>query len=52
MSKKKSTPMTPNDAARIQRHADKNETNGEFKSRVQSAAAKNVNQGKVPAKKS
>jgi hypothetical protein len=51
MSKKKSTPMTPQDAARIQGHADKSGTNQGFKERAQSAGDKNANKGKMPAKK-
>ena len=34
-------PMTKEDAARIQSHADKTGTNQDFKSRAQSAADKN-----------
>ena len=41
--------MTPSDAARIQGHADRTDTNQDFKGRAQSSAATNVNQGKVPA---
>ncbi|MDP2316758.1 MAG: hypothetical protein Q8P41_27935 [Pseudomonadota bacterium] len=50
MSEKKSTPMTPQDASRIQSNADKTGTNQGFKERAQSAGDKNANQGKVPAK--
>ena len=39
MSKK--TPMTPDDAARIQSHADRTGTNPDFKARAQRAAAGN-----------
>ena len=47
----KPTPMTPEDAARIQSHADKTGTNEDFKKRAQSAGDKNaagpaVNKGK------
>jgi hypothetical protein len=48
MSDKKTTPMTPKDAARIQSDADKRGTNQGFKERVQGAGARNVNEGKVP----
>ena len=51
MSEKKSTPMTPQDASRIQSNADKTGTNQGFKERAQSAGDKNANQGKVPGKK-
>jgi len=37
------TEMTKDDAQRIQRHADKNDTNQDFKSRAMSAADKNEN---------
>lgn len=37
--------MTPEDAARIQSHADKTGTNQDFKAKAQSAAAKNQQQG-------
>ena len=50
MSKDKKTPMTPDAAARIQGHADRNNTNQDFKERAQRGAAQNVNQGKVPPK--
>lgn len=38
---KSKNPMTPKAAARIQSHADKSGSNQGFKSRAQSAAAKN-----------
>lgn len=47
MSDKKTTPMTPQDAARIQGHADRSGTNQGFKERAQGAGDKNANQGKV-----
>ncbi len=49
--------MTPEDAARIQSHADKSGTNQDFKARAQSAADKNAAQkgqqdgGQQPGKK-
>lgn len=51
MSDKKQTPMTPEDAARIQGNADKTGTNQGFKERAQGAGDKNANQGKVPPTK-
>ena len=39
------TPMTPKDASRIQSTSDRTGTNQDFKSRAQSAAAKNGNGG-------
>lgn len=42
MSKNKTpTPMNPNDARRIQGHADRNGRNQDFKSRAQRAGARN-----------
>jgi hypothetical protein len=41
MSKDKKTPMTPADAARIQGHADRTDTNPDFKGRAQRGAANN-----------
>ena len=38
----KPTPMTPEDAARIQSHADKTGTNQDFKKRAQSSGDKNA----------
>lgn len=40
----KPKPMTQEDAARIQSHADKTGTNQDFKSRAQSAADKRANE--------
>lgn len=40
-SNAKSTPMTPEAAARIQSHADRTGTNQSFKAAAQRAAAKN-----------
>ena len=37
----KKTPMTPDAARRIQSHADRTDTNQDFKGRAQSGAAKN-----------
>lgn len=51
MSDKKESPMTPQDASRIQSNADKTGTNQGFKERAQSAGDKNANHGKVPGKK-
>lgn len=51
MPEKKSTPMTPQDASRIQSTADKTGTNQGFKERAQSAGDRNAKQGKVPGKK-
>ena len=39
------TPMTPEAAARIQSNADRTGTNQDFKSRAQSAAAKQSSKG-------
>lgn len=54
MSKKgnTNTPMTPSAASRIQSHADKSGANQGFKSRAQSAAAKNTSGGKSGGGKS
>lgn len=38
-------PMTPSAAERIQSHADKTNTNHDFKARAQAAAAKNTGTG-------
>ena len=43
MSKKSSTPMTPDAASRIQSHADRTGTNQGFKGRAQSAGESNKN---------
>ena len=39
------TPMTPSDASRIHRHADKAGANQDFKGRAQRAASKNESGG-------
>ncbi len=46
MSDKKSTPMTPTDASRIQSRADKEGKNQDFKERAQRAGEKNAEAGK------
>lgn len=46
MKSKGKSPMTPKAAARIQSQADKSGTNKGFKSRAQSAGAKNGGGGK------
>lgn len=51
MSEKKHTPMTPQDASRIQSHADRTGTNTGFKERAQRAGDDNANQGKLPPRK-
>lgn len=51
MSEKQQTPMSPEDAARIQRNADKTDKTDGFKERAQRAGEKNANEGKVPTKK-
>ena len=43
--KQTSTPMTPKAAGRVQGHADRNNTNADFKARAQRAAAKNAQGG-------
>jgi hypothetical protein len=48
MSDKKQSPMTPQDASRIQSNTDKTGADPAFKKRAQSAGDKN---GKVPIKK-
>ena len=45
MPKNEKTPMTPTDASRIQSHADRTDTNQDFKARAQSAAEKNSGSG-------
>ncbi|MBL8785576.1 MAG: hypothetical protein JNJ59_11780 [Deltaproteobacteria bacterium] len=42
----KPTPMTGDDAARIQAHADRVRTNADFKARAQRAAADNAAKGR------